>query len=336
MGLEGVSNVGSIAFKHKDYSTTINCFNFIVENSENSEGIIKSKLYLLYASMETSNDLNMVNTQFQDLFAEFGKNANTIDIQIAYADFLAFEMNESEKGIEILRETLNFRLDEFQKGEIKISLGELLVFDGEFNEALVYFSQVQTRLKNHTLAQNARFKVAQTSYYKGDFKWAQTQLKVLKQSTSQRISNDAIELSLIISDNSVQDSLKLALKSYARADLLAFQNKNEQAVDTLNELLRNHKGHAIEDEALFKQGEIFEKIKSFDKAASNYIRLIEINDQDILVDDAYYRLAEISLKQNKLEKAKEYYQKIIFDYSSSIYMVDARKKFRTLRGDDLQ
>ena len=161
-------------------------------------------------------------------------------------------------------------------------------------------------------------------------------MKVLKQSTSQRISNDAIELSLIISDNSVKDSLKLALKSYARADLLAFQNKNQQAVDTLTQLLRNHKGHAIEDEALFKQGETFEKMKLFDKASSNYIRLIEINDQDILVDNAYYRLAEISLKQNKLEKAKEYYQKIIFDYSSSIYMVDARKKFRTLRGDDLQ
>ena len=336
LGLGGVSNVGLIAFKHKDYSTTIHCFNFIVENSENSKDIIKSKLYLLYASMETSNDLDMVNTQFQDLFAEFGKNATTIDIQIAYADFLAFDMNESEKGIEILRETLNFRLDEFQKGEIKISLGDLLVFDGKFNEALVYFSQVQTRLKNHTLAQNARFKVAQTSYYKGDFEWAQTQLKVLKQSTSQRISNDAIELSLIISDNSVKDSLKLALKSYARADLLAFQNKNQQAVDTLTQLLRNHKGHAIEDEALFKQGETFEKMKLFDKASSNYIRLIEINDQDILVDNAYYRLAEISLKQNKLEKAKEYYQKIIFDYSSSIYMVDARKKFRTLRGDDLQ
>lgn len=336
LGLGGISNVGSIAYRYEDYDAVVQCFSYIVENSDSESDIIKSKLYLLYASMETSEDVDAINAQFEELFSEFGKNASTIDIQLAYADFLTFEMNESDKGIAILKDALQYRVDDFQKGEIKISLGDLLVYEGKFNEALVYFSQVQTKLKNHMLAQNARYKVAQTSFYKGDFKWAQTQLKVLKQSTSQRISNDAIALSLIISDNSVQDSLKLALKSYAQADLLAFQNKNEQAVDTLAQVLQNHKGHPIEDEALFKQGEIFEKMQMYDSAASNYLKLIEINNQDILVDDAYYRLAEISLKQNNVEKAKEYYQKIIFDYASSIYMVDARKKFRTLRGDDLQ
>jgi tetratricopeptide (TPR) repeat protein len=117
---------------------------------------------------------------------------------------------------------------------------------------------------------------------------------------------------------------------------LAFQNKNKQAIDSLNIILTAHKGHAIEDEALFKQGEIFEKLNDFERASENYLKLIALNPTDILVDNAYYRLAEISLKQNNIEKAKEYYQKIIFDFSSSIYLVDARKKFRQLRGDDLQ
>lgn len=335
LSLNAISNLGAIAFENYDYEATTNCFSYILENANDQSEIIESKLFLLHVAIETNEDNQEVDRMFQQLFSEYGKTPNTINIQIAYADFLAFELDDPKSGIAILKDALEFRSDNFQKGSIKIKLGDLLVFSGKFNEALIYFSQVQTSLKNHILAQEARFKVAKTSYYKGDFKWAQTQLKVLKTSTSQLIANDALELSLIIADNSVNDSLKKALKTYAQADLLAFQNKNKQAIDSLNVILTLHKGHSIEDEALFKQGEIFEKTNDFERAKENYLNLIALNPTDILVDNAYYRLAEISLKQNDIEKAKEYYQKIIFDFSSSIYLVDARKKYRKLRGDDL-
>ena len=336
LSLNGIIKLGEIAFDHKDYTTTKKSFEYILENTESKIEVIDSKLYLLYVAIETTDDLNAIDLQFQTIFDEFGKSSNTIDIQIAYADFLTFKKNNPEKGIRILKEALELRSNNFQKGSLKLKLGDILVFVSRFNEALIYYSQVQTSLKNHVLAQKARFKVAQTSYFKGDFKWAETQLKVLKGSTSQLIANDALDLSLIISDNTVQDSLKTALKIYAQADLLIFQNKNQQAIDSLNVILTKYKGHAIEDEALFKQAESYEKLGLFNEAINNYIKLIEINAEDILVDDAYYRLAEISFKQNNLEKAKEYYQKIIFDFSSSIYIVDARKKYRTLRGDNLQ
>jgi outer membrane protein assembly factor BamD (BamD/ComL family) len=66
-----------------------------------------------------------------------------------------------------------------------------LVFDEKFNQALIYYSQIQNKIKNDPIAQEARFKVARTSYFKGDFAWAQTQLDILKKSTSQLIANDA-------------------------------------------------------------------------------------------------------------------------------------------------
>lgn len=336
LGLEGILNLGEIAFEFKDYTTTKNSFNYILEHTNDQEVVIESKLYLLMVATETIDDLEAVDAQFQEVFKEYGITANTVEFQIYYADFLAFKKDDPEKGIEVLDKALNLATNTFIKAEIKLKLGDLYVFKSKFNTALVYFSQVQTSLKNHILAQEARFKVAQTSYYKGDFKWAQTQLKVLKSSTSQLIANDALDLSLTISDNTVKDSLKTALKLYAKAELFAYQNKYPEAIQMLDTLLLNHKGHAIEDEALFKQAEAYEKIEAYEKAEQNYLKLIAINSKDILVDDAYYRLAEISLKQNHLEKAKEYYQKIIFDFSSSIYLVDARKKYRTLRGDSLQ
>ena len=333
--LKGIIKLGEIAFENKDYITTKKTFDYILENSTEAEEISNAKLYNLYVNIETIDDLSIVDSQFQTLFNEYGKTTNTLDIQIAYADFLTFKNNQPDNAITVLKEALQLRSTNFQKGAIKIKLGEVLVFNNRFNEALIYFSQVQSSLKNHVLAQKARFKVAQTSFYKGDFTWAKTQLKVLKSSTSQLIANDALDLSLIINDNTVQDSLKLALKTYAQADLLAYQNKNLQAIDSLDRILTQHKGHAIEDEALFKQAEVYEEIKLNEKAINNYLKIIKINPEDILVDDAYYRLGEINLRENNLEKAKEYYQKIIFDFPSSIHLVDARKKYRKLRGDDI-
>ncbi|MCF6279688.1 MAG: tetratricopeptide repeat protein [Flavobacteriaceae bacterium] len=334
--LSDIINLGKIAFDYKDYKTTQNIFNYILENSTNQPEIIDAKLHLLFVSVETSNDLEFVDSEFQKIFEEYGKSSNTINIQLAYADFLTFKKNKPKKAMDVLKEALKLRSNKYQKGAIKIKLGDVLVFNGRFNEALIYYSQVQTSLKNHILAQTARYKVAQTSYFKGDFDWAEAQLKVLKGSTTQLIANDALDLSLIISDNSVKDSLKIVLKLYAKADLLAYQHKNKEAIATLSIILKDHKGHAIEDETLFKQAEIFEELKQFDKAENNYSKIIAINVEDILVDDAYYRLGEINFKQNNIEKAKEYYQKIIFDFPSSIHLVEARKKYRKLRGDDLQ
>lgn len=177
-------------------------------------------------------------------------------------------------------------------------------------------------------------KLQKTSYYKGDFAWAQTQLDVLKSSTSQLIANDAMELSLIISDNSLEDSTQTALKIFAKADLLAFQNKNQDAIAMYEIILTQHKGEKIEDEAFLRQAKLFEKEKQFEKAKINYLKIIEFYNDDILVDDAYYWLAELYVNElGEPEKAKELYEKIIFNHADSIYFVEARKKYRTLRGD---
>jgi len=334
--LTSIIEVGKIAFNNKAYEASKNCFQYVLENKTNLNDELIAKLFLLEIDMKTNASIETIEAQFQQLFNQYGKTVNTLKIQAIYAEFLAFKKNDSNEAISVLKEALKLPLNQFQKGELKIKLANILVFNNKFNSALIYYTQVQNDLKNHTIGQTARFKIAQTSYFKGDFKWAQSQLKVLKNSTSQLIANDALDLNLLITDNAVKDSLKLALKRYAIADLLSYQNKNKQAIDTLQVVLNTYKGHPIEDEVLFKQAQLFEKINQFQMAESNYLQLITINKDDILADDANYYLAELYLnKLNNIEKAKEYYQKIIFEYPSSIYLVDARKKFRKLRGDDI-
>ena len=123
---------------------------------------------------------------------------------------------------------------------------------------------------------------------------------------------------------------------YAKADVLAYQNKTQAAIDTLNAVLKKFKGGAIEDETIYKQAELYTKIKKYNLAEGNYLQLIELDKTGILVDNSYFKLAE--LYQNNLnnrDKAKEMYQKIIFEFPNSIYLVEARKQFRKLRGDVL-
>ena len=187
------------------------------------------------------------------------------------------------------------------------------------------------------MGQNARFKVAQTSFYKGDFDWALTQLKILRGSSSQLIANDAMRLSLLISDNSLEDSTQVALKKYARADLLAYQNKTTEAIEELGVILTAHKGEQIEDDALLKQAELLETKKEYEAAEFNYRKITEFYSNGILADDAHFALGELyRTVLNQPEKAKAQYEKIIYNYQDSYYFPQARKNFRILRGDRLE
>jgi tetratricopeptide (TPR) repeat protein len=219
---------------------------------------------------------------------------------------------------------------------IKLKLGDILVFSDQFNQALILFSQVQNDLKNSNLAQTARFKVAQTSYFKGDFEWAKDQLSVLKSSTSQLIANDALDLYLLILNNVDKDSLKTPLELYAKSQLFSYQKKNDAAIETLNTLIENFKGSLIEDEALKFQAELFTLENKPVEAEKNYLKIENFYPDSILIDQVLYQLAELYLYHlSEPDKAKIYFEKIIFNYPSSIYLVDVRKQYRKLRGDIL-
>ena len=330
--IETIFRLGKIAFENNNTKTAKECFEFILEKTNFIEEQLTAELFLL--KIMTKNAEKEYSSFFEKVLQKYGVNRNTLEIQLEFANYLTFKKNNPVEAIKVLEKAITLSSSKFKTAEIKLKLGEVLVFTGRFNKALLYFSQVQTQLKNHPLAQEARFKVAQTSYFKGDFKWAKSQLKILKGSTTQLIANDAVDLFLIISDNEPKDSIPSGLIDFAKADLLAYQNKNIEAISTYNKILEKYQGQTIEDEAMFNQASIYLKEKQYNKAIGNLLKIISINVDGILVDDSYYLLAEIYKNNIKdYQKASEYYQKIIFDKPSSIYLVNARKKYRELRGD---
>ncbi len=334
--LQRMVDLALITMQENEIGIAKNILNFIIENSQNTEVVLESHKYLLDIETKTlePKEYTRIDESYNELFEKFGTFNQTLDLQIAYAHFLAFYRNNTQKATSFLKKSLNLRLSRLEEGEVKLELGDILALQEKFNEALIYYTQVQRNIKNSTLAQEARFKVAKTSYYKGDFDWAESQLKILKSSTSQLIANDALDLKLLISDNKFEDSLQTALRIYAKADLLAFQNKKNEAILTLSEVLENHKGETIEDQALFMQAQLYELKIRYQDAANNYQKIITNFGDDILADDALFYLAELYNKHlSDPEKAKSLYEQIIFDHQDSIYFVEARKAFRALRGD---
>ena len=275
-----------------------------------------------------------IQDSYISILETYGKTPQTLELQINYAHFLAFYVNQKEDAITLLKDTLKYNISELDLASVKLELGDILVLEEKFNQALIYYTQIERNLKNSTVAQEARFRIAKASYYKGDFKWAESQLKILKSSTSQLTANDALDLKLLISDNRAEDSLQVALTKYAKADLLAYQNKTDDAINVLDTILEAHKTEVIIPQTLLKQAALFETKKDYQKAKANYQRIIDDFKDSILMDNALYNLAEILVNQlAQPEEAKKLYETILFEHADSIYAVEARKKFRALRGD---
>ncbi|SFR34342.1 Tetratricopeptide repeat-containing protein [Robiginitalea myxolifaciens] len=336
-GLDRIFDLGRLADAGGEAEAANEAFEFVAKESGDPSQQLNARLFLIEIAFREGNyDREDALKAYEKLQEEFGYSPGTLQLQVAYAKFLTFEMEQAGKGVRLLKRGLDLPLSAYGEGYLKTHLADLLVYDRKFNEALILYSQVQKRLKNDVMGQEARFKVAQTSFYKGDFDWALTQLKVLRNSTSQLIANDAMQLSLIISDNSLEDSTQTALRKFARADLLIFQQKKTQAREILEEILSQHKGEAIEDEALLRHGMLLAEAGDYSGALLSYRKIIEFYSGGILADDAYFKSAQ--LYDNYLgepEKAMENYREIIYRFQDSYYFPEARRRFRILRGDNL-
>ncbi|TLP79303.1 tetratricopeptide repeat protein [Maribacter sp. ACAM166] len=331
-----LENLGDFVLQDEEYEVAKDIYLYIIENTSNEVTKLDAELNLIDIHLITSSgsQLDAIQKKYEELIDFYGYKTHTLQLQVAYANFLTFKKNQPEPAERLLKNSLDLPLNLRGTAYLKLALGDILVYDKKFNEALIYFSQIQQKLKNDVLGQEARYKVAQTSFYKGDFDWALTQLKVLRSSTSQLIANDAMQLSLLISDNSLEDSTQTALKKYARADFLAYQNNTEDAITALNDIIENHKGEKIEDEALLKQAQLFESQKKYKEAQFNYEKIITFYSKSILADDAHFAIAELYRKVfDNPSKAKEHYETIIYNYQDSYYFPQARKNFRILRGD---
>ena len=285
----------------------------------------------------TQQDIDTLVAQYTAYLDETGKNGNTITTLRELAQLKAFYQNDLPSAIALLESVVEMpNLNQSAKARVKLDLGDYFLMKNEVWEATLLYSQVDKALKDDVLGEEARFRNAKLSYYIGDFEWAQSQLDVLKASTSELISNDAIDLSVFITDNYGLDTTTVPMEMFARAGLLLLQNQTLAATRTLDSINAALPNHVLDDDILFKRGQIALKKQDFKTAATYFETVAEKYKTEILADNAVFALAELyELNLNDKDKARALYQSIITDFAGSLIIVEARKRFRKLRGDDI-
>ena len=338
-------SLGQLCVSNEDYETGAKCFQYVIEKGKTNYNYVNARMELLNALYKkvttkfdyTPTDLDLLEKNFMATLDELGKYAGTAMLIKNLAHLEAFFLNKTKEADALLNEAIKLPgINQQIQAECKLELGDILLMTGEIWDASLLYSQVELDFKHEPIGQDAKLRNAKLSYYNGEFKWAQAQLDVLKAATEKLIANDAMELSLTISDNLKNDGDSLALSMFSRADLYCFRNQYDKSLATLDSILQISAASSLADDILYKKYQIKMKEGKFTEAAAQLQKILDNYSFDILGDDALFKLAELNeLYLNAPDKAKQLYEELLTKFPGSLYIVEARKRFRRLRGDSL-
>jgi len=347
MKLAGVRvyDLGQVALNNKDYKNAAAMFEYVAK--EYPQGnlypfarrlMIKSREEQVKNTFPVDpSEIRKLIADYQRLLTEMGQNARTLEALRSTANLYAFQLDEKDTALVILNTSLKVgQTDRQFIDRCKLDMGDIYLLKSEPWEATLLYSQVEKSQKEEPLGHDAKLRNARLHYYKGEFELAKDILDILKQATSREIANDANSLSLLIMDNTGMDSTETAMKEYASVELIIFQNKHAQATEELSKLFQKYRSHSLADDILWLRANTLLKLNKVDDALQDLQAITANYSFDVLGDDALFLLAKVYEENKKdKEKAMELYGQVLQKYPGSIYGADARKRFRTLRGDTI-
>ena len=342
--------LGNTALNNQDFKVAIKCFDDVVLKSNSLEykfeaknkKLFALKSKILYGNQIIQEELEELKANYLLILSQLNNSKNVYNNSIRKYNLL-LDLSEIEAfylgDISSAKQHLNIaiqipRLKEKQKGNAKLKLANILVLEDNIWEASLMYLQIEKQFKDDQLGHLAKFKNAQVYYFSGEYDWCQAQLKVLKASTSKLIANDALELSVLISDNYNMDTSEVAMKLFSYADMLTFQQQFSKANILYDSILKNFKNHSLNDEIIFRKAKIDLKQHNYQKAVEHFKLLIDNYPNSILLDNSLFLIASIYEEKIKdFDQAKKYFKTILFDHKGSLYAAESRKRFRKLAGN---
>jgi tetratricopeptide (TPR) repeat protein len=335
--------LGDMAVTNRDWSVAAKCYQYVASVGTNSPWYPAARVALVTAMDARVRDqadppreqLAELRAAYEGTLDELGRTPTNVKLLSGLAHLDAYYMDDRQAADSLLQTAIAMPgLDPHEQAQLKLELGDIEVLGGDIWDASLLYSQVSLDFKQDVLGSEARLRNAKVSFYSGDFLWAKAQLDILKAGTSKLIANDAMELSLLISDNLGQDTVSPSLSLFAKAQLLAFQHKYGPAITVLDTLSARSPLGSMGDDVLYERYRIAHARHQFTEAAGYLEKVVELYPNDILVDNAMYDLGllyENDLKDNA--QAKKWYEKLLFEQTGSIFVPDAREHYRRLRGD---
>jgi len=342
--------LGNTALNNQDFNVAIKCFDDVVlksnslefkfEAKNNKLSALKSKI--LYGNQIIQEELEELKANYLLILSQLNNSKNVYNntlrkynLLLGLSEIEAFYLSDIISAKQHLNNAILIpRLKEKQKANAKLKLANILVLEDNIWEASLIYLQIEKQFKDDQLGHLAKFKNAQVYYFSGEYDWCQAQLEVLKASTSKLIANDALELSVLISDNYNMDTSEVAMKLFSYADMLSFQQQFSKANILYDSILKNFKNHSLNDEIIFRKAKINLKQHNYQKAIEYFKLLVDNYPNSILLDNSLFLIASIYQEKIKdFDQAKKYFKTIIFEHKGSLYAAESRKRFRKLAGN---
>ncbi|MCK4569654.1 MAG: tetratricopeptide repeat protein, partial [Bacteroidales bacterium] len=340
-----VLNVAELALANNDYDAALEAFEYIMDKGKDAPlylngliGFLETRYQQISHNISIAdNELLKLESAYEEAITEFGIHRETMQLLRDLAHIQAFHLNKEDNAVQNLDMAIAIPGPEsISRAKCKLELADIYLFQGEVWEATLLYSQVEKAFKNEPIGHFAKLKNARLTYYIGEFAWAKAQLDVLKAATSKLIANDALELSLRIADNIETDSSYAGLRLYAKAELFLYQNKFDAAYATLDSIRLLSAWHPLFDEVLYQKAEVKIRQGEYTEADSLLQQIGISYPGDILGDNALFRRAQLHEEVfNDDQKAMELYKELLIQYPGSVYTIEARRKFRSIRGDEI-
>ena len=208
-------------------------------------------------------------------------------------------------------------------------LGNIFLIQGDLNEAERKYSALLSNNRAQNDKKNAAaYKLARIYFYQSKFDKATEYISKVLINLKDNSANDALELSLIL-NSTMNDSINIAL--FAKAEFLAEQKKFLEAADIFKKISENPQAFVLHSISLLRSGEMMLADNNFTEAISTFEKAAEEGEKNIYADKALYLLAKIhQFGLNEYLKAQEYYQKLLADFPTSIYVDEAREQLKVL------
>lgn len=354
---EKCMEVARVALDNEDYANAAKIYRYVIKEFSNSQNKLMAGLGLLKTRESQIKNVYPIKkdsvksliVDYDDFIKQFPENANAQEAARNQALLFAHYLDEKDSAISILNKVIaSPRSSQFLRSKAKLDLGDIYLLKGESWESTLLYSQVEKLQRENIIGYEAKLKNAKLSYYNANFRLAQEHLDILKEATTREIANDALDLSMRIKENIAFDSTGQALKEFASIELLLFQNKTDEALTRIQTLKEGHvkknvsgkdsmmvvNTNTILDDVYWLEAQLRLQKGEFKNSITLLQKIQNEYPSDILADDAMFLEAEIYERQlSDKEKAMEIYRDFLTKFPGSVYVAEARKRFRTLRGD---
>lgn len=338
-----VMSLASVIKANSQWELASRCYQYVLDKGSASPYSMMAGLEILDVEYKAlTSQANPDKTALLELEKKLEKgrltyqrHSENVSIVKNTASLKAYYLDKVEEAVTLLQEGIETPgLAPIVQAEYKIMLGDIYLLNAQIWDASLLYSQVEKTFKFEAIGNEAKFRNAKLSYYAGDFLWAKAQADILKGATAKLIANDALDLSLVISDAIGIDTNEVPLRMFSSAELLSRQHKYTEAIVRMDSINAIFNSHTLGDDINYKKAQIFEAQGKWTDAEEMYKSIVEYYSSEIYGDDAMFKLAELyEFKLKDTEKAKKTYEDLIIKFPGSVYTVESRKRFRQLRGD---